>query len=175
MAYDIVSDFGFGAPFGFVDSGTDIGGLIQGFHDGCTAFGLMGRFYPFTGLMKKTKIGRQMLVAKPGDKTGIGTLMTFRDKLLAERIADIEQGKTPRLDLLQTFLEARTPEGQPLETDYVKAEILLVLLAVSFQYLAYKMSMTDRFRALIQLERPSKLSSITFLRTQTAIKRWWPK
>jgi cytochrome P450 len=129
MAYDIVSDFGFGAPFGFVESGKDIGGLIQGFHDGMTAFGLMGRFYPFTGLVKKTSIGRQMLVAKPGDATGIGTLMTFRDKLLAERLADIEQGKTPRLDLLQTFLEARNDEGQPLDTDYIKAEILLVLLA----------------------------------------------
>lgn len=66
MAYDIVSDFGFGAPFGFVEKGEDIGGLIQGFHDGMTAFGLMGRFYPFTGLVKKTRLGRQMLVAKVG-------------------------------------------------------------------------------------------------------------
>ena len=130
MAYDIVSDFGFGAPFGFVEKGEDIGGLIQGFHDGMTAFGLMGRFYPFTGLVKKTSIGRQMLVAKPGDATGIGTLMTFRDKLLAERMADIEAGKTPRKDLLQTFLDARDPDdGSPMDPEWIKAEILLVLLA----------------------------------------------
>ena len=130
MAYDIVSDFGFGAPFGFVKEGKDIGDLIQGFHDGMTAFGLMGRFYPFTGLVKKTSVGRQALVAKPGDATGIGTLMTFRDKLLAERLADIEAGKTPRKDLLQTFLDARDPDdGSTMDPDWIKAEILLVLLA----------------------------------------------
>jgi cytochrome P450 len=129
MAYDIVSDFGFGAPFGFVESGKDIGGLIQGFHDGMTAFGLLGRFYPFTSQVKKTSLGKKMLIAKPTDNTGIGTLMRFRDKLLAQRMADIEAGKTPRLDLLQTFLEARTAEGKPLDMEYVKAEILLVLLA----------------------------------------------
>lgn len=55
--------------------------------------------------------------------------MTFRDKLLAERLADIEKGVTPRQDLLQTFLDAKDEDGKPLDTDYVKAEILLVLLA----------------------------------------------
>lgn len=128
MAYDIVSDFGFGAPLGFVPAGKDIGGLIQGFHDGMTAFGLMGRFWPLTSRIKKTWLGR-FLVAKPTDNSGIGVLMRFRDKLLNERKADIEAGKAPRLDLLQTFLDAKTEEGQPLDTDYVKAEILLVLLA----------------------------------------------
>lgn len=33
FAYDIISEVGFGAPFGFVEQGTDVGGLIQGFHD----------------------------------------------------------------------------------------------------------------------------------------------
>jgi cytochrome P450 len=94
-----------------------------------TAFGLLGRFYPFTSQVKKTSLGKKMLIAKPTDNTGIGTLMRFRDKLLAQRMADIEAGKTPRLDLLQTFLEARTAEGKPLDMEYVKAEILLVLLA----------------------------------------------
>ncbi len=33
------------------------------------------------------------------------------------------------MDLLQTFLEARTAVGKPLDTEYVKVEILLVLFA----------------------------------------------
>jgi hypothetical protein len=74
MAYDIVSDFGFGEAFGFVESGTDIGGLIQGFHDGMTAFGLLGRIYPFTAMVKKTWLGHKLLVAKPEDNTGIGKI-----------------------------------------------------------------------------------------------------
>ena len=43
------------------------------------------------------------MVAKPEDKSGIGMLMRFRDKLLAERRRDIEEGKAgDRIDLLQT-------------------------------------------------------------------------
>ncbi|OCL10214.1 flavonoid 3',5'-hydroxylase [Glonium stellatum] len=129
MAYDIISEIGFGAPFGFVELGSDVGGLIQGFHDGLPAFGLMARLYPFTNWIKSTWVGEKYLVAKPEDDSGIGTLMRFRDKLIAERQRDIEAGKVGRIDLLQTFLDARTEDGKPLDMDYIKAEILLVLLA----------------------------------------------
>ncbi|MCJ1405623.1 hypothetical protein MMC11_008851 [Xylographa trunciseda] len=130
MAYDIISEVGFGAPFGFVKSATDVGGLIQGFHDGLPAFGFLSRMHPFTGWVKTTWIGEKFLVAKPEDESGIGTLMRFRDRLLDKRIKDIAAGATGgRIDLLQTFLEARTEEGKPLAMDYIKAEVLLVLLA----------------------------------------------
>ncbi|KAH7115925.1 cytochrome P450 [Dendryphion nanum] len=129
MAYDIISEIGFGAPFGFVKSGSDVGGLIQGFHDGLLPFGLMARLWPFTHWIKSTWLGEKYLVAKPEDDSGIGMLMRFRDKLIAERLKDLEAGKVERVDLLQNFLDARTEEGKPLEMDYIKAEILLVLLA----------------------------------------------
>jgi cytochrome P450 len=128
-AYDIISEVGFGAPFGFVESATDVGGLIQGFHDGLVPFGLMARLYPFTNWVKSTWVGEKYLVAKPEHESGIGTLMRFRDKLIAQRQKDIEAGKVDRVDLLQTFLDARTEDGKPLDMSYIKAEILLVLLA----------------------------------------------
>lgn len=34
VAYDIISEVGFGEPFGFIKQGIDVSGLIQGFHDG---------------------------------------------------------------------------------------------------------------------------------------------
>ncbi|KAI9706480.1 MAG: hypothetical protein M1836_003486 [Candelina mexicana] len=130
MAYDIISEVGFGAPLGFVESGTDVGGLIQGFHDGLPAFGVMSRLWPFVTWIKETWVGEKYLVAKPEDDSGIGVLMRFRDKLLDQRIKDIEAGTAGgRIDLLQTFLEARTDDGKPLDVEYIKAEILLVLLA----------------------------------------------
>lgn len=120
MAYDIISEIGFGAPIGiecftrmltfpanerrpgFVESETDVGGLIQGFHEGLPAFGLLARLWPFTYSVKNTYFGK-FLVAKPEDESGIGMLMRFRDKLLAERRRDIEEGKAGhRIDLLQT-------------------------------------------------------------------------
>ncbi|KAK3709860.1 hypothetical protein LTR37_010690 [Vermiconidia calcicola] len=130
MAYDIISEIGFGAPIGFVESGTDVDGLIQGFHDGLPAFGLLGRLWPLTYKLKNTWFGEKFLVAKPEDKSGIGMLMRFRDKLLAQRRRDIEEGKAgDRIDLLQTFIDARDDDGNPLTDAYIKAEILLVLLA----------------------------------------------
>ncbi|KAF2024159.1 cytochrome P450 [Setomelanomma holmii] len=128
MAYDIISEVGFGAPFGFVETESDVGGLIQGFHDGLRAFGLMARLWPFTNFIKKTPLGKY-LIAKPEDDSGIGMLMRFRDKLLQQRLRDIEEGKVDRVDLLQTFIDARDDGGKPLTIPYIKAEILLVLLA----------------------------------------------
>ncbi|KAJ0114140.1 hypothetical protein J7T55_007974 [Diaporthe amygdali] len=128
MAYDVISEVGFGEPFGFIQQGTDVGGLIQGFHDGLTPFGIMARLYPMTNWIKSTFLGKYF-VATPEQDSGIGTLMRFRDKLIDQRFKEIEAGTNVRFDLLQTFIEARDEEGKPLDLDYIKAEILLVLLA----------------------------------------------
>jgi hypothetical protein len=104
VAYDIISEVGFGAPFGFVTEGKDVGGLIQGFHDGLVPFGIMARLYPFTNWMKSTFLGKYM-VASPEQESGIGNLMRFRDRLIEKRLKDIEDGTTGgRVDLLQTYV-----------------------------------------------------------------------
>jgi hypothetical protein len=102
-AYDVISEVGFGAPFGFIASGSDVGGLIKGLHDGLVPFGLMARLYPFTEWIKRTWVGDKYLVARPEQKDGIGSLMRFRDELIEKRRRDIEIGETGgRIDLLQT-------------------------------------------------------------------------
>ncbi|KAF5020719.1 hypothetical protein F66182_7251 [Fusarium sp. NRRL 66182] len=129
MAYDIISEVGFGAPFGFIEQGRDVEGLIQGFHDGLVPFGIMARLYPLTNWVKSTFLGKYM-VASPEQDSGIGTLMRFRDRLIEQRYKDSKNGATNgRIDLLQTFIEARDENGEPLDINYIKAEILLVLLA----------------------------------------------
>lgn len=131
MAYDIISEIGFGAPFGFVKQGQDVAGLIQGFHDGLPAFGLLARLHAFTSWMKTTFM-KKYLVATPQDNSGIGVLMRFRDRLIDQRFRELEEKKDTglgRIDLLQTFIEARTEDGSPLDIEYLKAEVLLVLLA----------------------------------------------
>jgi cytochrome P450 len=169
MAYDIVSEIGFGSPFGFVPAGADIGGLIQGFHDGMTAFGLMARFHPFMTWIKTTPLA-SLLIAKPTDDSGIGVLMRYRDKLFNERIKDMKQGKTgERVDLLQTFLDARTEEGEPLDPDYIKAEILLVLLAgadttgTTFQAMFYYIMSTPGVydRMMTEIDAATKAGNLT--------------
>lgn len=129
MAYDVISEIGFGEAFGFIEQGQDIGGLVQGFRDGLPAFGLLARLHPFTSWVKTTFL-KKYLVATPTDNTGIGVVMRFRDRLISERINYLREGKKlNRVDLLQTFLEARTEDGEPLDMEYIRAEVLLVLLA----------------------------------------------
>ena len=102
LAYDVISEVGFGGPFGFIETGTDVGDLIKSFHDGLLVFGLMARVHPFTTWITKTWVGERYLVAKPEDNSGIGTLMRFRDKLIDQRIKDIDLGIVGgRMDLLQ--------------------------------------------------------------------------
>lgn len=130
MAYDVVSEVGFGAPFGFIEQGKDVAGLIQGMHDGLLPFGILARLYPFTNWVKKTWVGEKYLVAKPEHENGFGAMMRFRDKLIEKRLEDLKQGKEMgRVDLLQNFIDARDEDGKPLPLDYIKAEILIVLIA----------------------------------------------
>ncbi|KAK7415449.1 hypothetical protein QQX98_005900 [Neonectria punicea] len=65
MAYDVVSEVGFGAPFGFVAQGRDVAGLIKGMHDGLVPFGIMVRMYPLTKWIMSTWVGQKYLVARP--------------------------------------------------------------------------------------------------------------
>ena len=103
MACDIISEIAFGKPFGFVETNSDVGGLVKSFHDGIPLFNFLARIYPFTRWIKETWIGEKYLVAKPEDNYGIGILMKFRDQLITQRIRNIEMGKAShRVDLLQT-------------------------------------------------------------------------
>lgn len=105
LAYDIIGEIGFGAPFGFIKTASDVSNLIKAFEDGAPIFGLLGRLYPFTMWIKKTWIGQKYLVAKPEDKSGWGAFMRIRDKLIDRRKTDLKAGTLGgRVDLLQTFV-----------------------------------------------------------------------
>jgi len=130
MAYDVISEIGFGAPVGFVKAGHDKDGIIANLHSGLHKKAIGNRLYPFLKFMKNTYLGRRYLAASPGDNSGLGVLMKLRDQVLDARLEDIKLGTTgDRVDLLQLFLDARTEDGQPLDIPYIKGEILVVLLA----------------------------------------------
>ncbi|MCJ1356967.1 MAG: hypothetical protein MMC33_006963 [Icmadophila ericetorum] len=129
LTFDILSDIGFGEPFGFVETASDVGGLIANLRDGFLSFGILARLYPLTGWIKKTWLG-QILIAGPEDETGIGALMRFRDEFIDRRIDEIESGTVKsRADILQAILEARTDKGKPLDLACIKAEALLIMMA----------------------------------------------
>jgi cytochrome P450 len=170
MAYDVMSEVAFGAPFGFVAKGGDVAGLIKGLRDGLIPFATMARLYPLTNLVKKTWLGNRLFVVKPEHENGFGALMRFRDRLIEKRLQDLAEGKTVRFDLLQMLIDARDENGQPLSLDSIKAEVLVVLLAgadstgTSFQALVKFVLANPPVYARIMVEidaatRDKKLSS----------------
>ncbi|KAF9873690.1 hypothetical protein CkaCkLH20_08800 [Colletotrichum karsti] len=182
LVYDIVSDVGFGQPFGFIEQEKDVEGLIQGFHDGLVPFGIMARCWPFTNWMKSTFLGKYM-VASPEQDSGIGTLMRFRDRLIAQRFEDIEKGNTNgRIDLLQTFIEARDEKGEPLDLDYIKAEILLVLLAgadttgTAFQaFMMYIVTTPGVYERLMgEIDRQTRVGNLSNIAQYAEVQQYCP-
>jgi hypothetical protein len=101
MTYDVLAEVGFGEPFGFVETASDVGGLIQGFRDALPYVGTMARLYPLMVFVKKTFLGKY-LVATPEQKSGIGDVMRFRDRMFEQRLKDIENGTAgERVDFVQ--------------------------------------------------------------------------
>jgi cytochrome P450 len=181
MAYDIIPEVGFGAPFDFVESESDGARLIQGFHDGLLPFGLMARLWPFTNCIKKTPLGIY-LIAQPGDDSGIGILMRFRDKLIHQRLRDVEEGRVDRVDLVQTFIDARDDDEKPLEISYIKAEIVSVLFAgadttgTAFQaMMAYIMGKSEVYeRMMAEIDEQTRKGNLSEIPKYDEVLRHCP-
>jgi hypothetical protein len=128
LAYDIISEIGFGAPVGFIEAGADTQDIIPNLHYGLHVKAILNRLYPLIKFVQTTGIGRSFFATNPGDP-GLGTLMMLRDQLIKKRLQDLESGKEAQADLLNTFLKARDADGKPLDLEYIKSEVLLVLTA----------------------------------------------
>lgn len=75
IAYDIVSELGFGRAFGFVRTASDVYGLIRSFHHGLPLVGTMMRLRHVTDFICSLPGFRNLLNASPDDKDGIGAVM----------------------------------------------------------------------------------------------------
>lgn len=136
LAYDTITDLGFRNPLGFIDTGSDVGGLIRGFRVGMLIFGVAGRLYPFTEWLLQSWF-KKHLVVRTEQKLGFAVVMEKAGAILTERTKALQGfGSKPRkgdesYDLLQAFMDARTPEGEHLTNDVIKAEIFVILGAGS--------------------------------------------
>lgn len=102
MAYDVISEIAFGAPFGFVEQGKDIGGLLGTLHKAMPYVGVMSRLYPFFVWLQSIGVFR-MLARLEGENSVLAPLIQFRDRLIDQRFKEMEAGVTTgRVDLLQS-------------------------------------------------------------------------
>ena len=131
MTYDVISEIRFSTPISFVKADHDVNDLIDNFHKSLILQIILSHLHSFMILIKKTWLSFYF-IAKPEDNSGIEVLMQLWDRLLTQRIKNIEERKTScRVNLLQTFLEVCTDNDKLLNIEYIKTEILLILLTDS--------------------------------------------
>ncbi|PWY82001.1 putative P450 monooxygenase [Aspergillus heteromorphus CBS 117.55] len=133
LSYDTLTDVGFRNPQGFIEAGSDVGGMIKAFRLGTLAFTTAGRLYPFFGWLPHTWL-RRFLVVRPGQKLGFGVVMERAKKILDERTQALAEGRAIKpekgdgsYDFLQAFMDTRTPEGEPLSSENIQTEIFVLL------------------------------------------------
>ncbi|KAI7369170.1 flavonoid 3',5'-hydroxylase [Hortaea werneckii] len=136
LAYDTITDLGFRSPLGFIKAGSDVGGLIKGFRLGMLIFGVAGRMYSLTESLLNSWL-RKWLVVRTEQQLGFAVVMEKAGAILSERNQSIKndgrkaQKGEKAYDLLQAFMDARTPDGDHLTDDTIISEIFVILGAGS--------------------------------------------
>ncbi|KAJ5698795.1 Cytochrome P450 E-class group I [Penicillium macrosclerotiorum] len=129
FAYDMICQLSFGEPIGFVSQGRDVENLIENFHQMAPFAAVVGALPWLARPFLENPITRRYFMPKPGDGSGTGKIMAFRDRLLAERL----NNPKPRQkgDFLDNILNAKNPDGSSITLDEVKTECFVLMVAAS--------------------------------------------
>lgn len=132
LTYDVLGVMLFGEPFGFVEEWTDIRAMIERSSKSTTS----GTFLEIINLLpglnrlaRQTRVGRWLMLPWPTDKIGLGVLKAERDAAWAKYFEKKEA--TSESCLLSQMLDKRTrmEQGDLLNDDRIKAELLIAILA----------------------------------------------
>ncbi|KAA8900648.1 cytochrome P450 monooxygenase [Sphaerosporella brunnea] len=156
FTYDVISYLSFGEPIGFIAARADVRDLIKNYSDASMLLEILALLPKVSWWMRKTWVGRKFLMAKAGDRKGVGVIMAERDRIFEKHTRDMEKGDGSKGILLTKFIAAKNADGTPMSTDDVKAEALLAMIAGS----------STTSNALVRLifnilQHPSCLSRLT--------------
>lgn len=127
---DVVGQLAIGGMVGFLEQGKDIGGIIQSIHDGFYFMGNMG-ILPLQMFWINNPVSKWFTKNFGGDRlNAFDVFIDWLDGRVEERMTN---GLLPgqRRDLLQHFIEAKDPQGQPVGKRDVMIEGVNILAAGS--------------------------------------------
>lgn len=84
LTHDVISDLAFGQPLGFVERGGDVEGLVGDIRGSLVFIGVMSRMYPVFNWLRD--IGVMNAICPDMERTPLGTLARFRDRMTDERM-----------------------------------------------------------------------------------------
>ncbi|KAJ4117574.1 hypothetical protein NW768_010939 [Fusarium equiseti] len=127
---DVVGQLAIGGMVGFLEQGKDIGGIIQSIHDGFYFMGNMG-ILPLQMFWINNPVSKWFTKNFGGDRlNAFDVFIDWLDGRVEERMTN---GLLPgqRRDLLQHFIEAKDPQGEPVDKKDVMIEGVNILAAGS--------------------------------------------
>ncbi|KAM0811468.1 putative Pisatin demethylase [Seiridium cardinale] len=144
---DVVGDWTFGKPFGFLEDGIDIYGYIA-WNEGFFPFVTMASTFPFLSKVLQTWPFSELL-PKPTDSIGLGRFMKVAQDAIDERLSlDIDL----RNDLLGIFLQHGLSKDQAVNealvqvvagTDSVAVAVRMALLYILSNPRVYSILMSE--------------------------------
>lgn len=123
---DVISQLALGGMVGCVEQQKDVGGMIQSVHDGFYFMGNLG-VLPWQMFWINNPVSKWFTKNFGGDRlNGFDIFLDWLDKRVEERMTN---GLLPnqRRDILQNFIEAKDPHGQPASKEEVMIEGVNVL------------------------------------------------
>ncbi|KAK1634586.1 cytochrome P450 monooxygenase [Colletotrichum phormii] len=168
FAYDTICQLSFGEPLGFVREARDVSNLIKNFHDMAPFAAVVGALPWLCAPFLHSPITKWLFMPRPGDSSGTGKIMAFRDALLNERLRDPKAHH--KGDFLDNILAAKNEDGTPISVEEVKTECFVLMVAASdttaaffcgfVRYVLQTPGVYDKLMAEIgDFERRGKLAS----------------
>ncbi|OJJ33631.1 hypothetical protein ASPWEDRAFT_741538 [Aspergillus wentii DTO 134E9] len=129
FAYDTVSHMAFGQNIGFVEQGKDVEGLIQAFHDMAPMAGLVAALPHIVNPLLESWLTDWYFMPTPGDGSGTGKIMQYRDNMLKNRLA--HRHAKSHGDFLDNIMNAKNTDDGYMSTEGIKVEALVLMVAAS--------------------------------------------
>jgi hypothetical protein len=119
-----------GKPIGFTKANADVRGLLHHKRASFRWINFLATEEGFSWYIRNTWIGRRFLMPRPTDKSGIGIVMSERDRIVGEVVDDggnINKSALVKGSLLNSLLTAWSAGSSVMTITDIKAEILFAV------------------------------------------------
>ena len=127
-AFDIAMDMAFSNPIGFIESGSDVGGLIHSLHQLLTAAGTIALFPAIVMFFQQPWLF-PLIAPRTTDKKGPGALYGLAWGQVQNRFK--EKGKVEHSDILQWLIEHEDKDGNRMSQERLEQESTAPVIAGS--------------------------------------------
>lgn len=125
FTFDVVGQLAMGGMIGFLEEGRDVDGIIHSIHDGFWVMSNMGNF-PLQTFWFNNPVSKWLVKNFGGDR--LNTFDVFLEWLETRVEERMQNGLgDARRDMLQHFIEAKDPSGQPVKKGDVMIEGVNIL------------------------------------------------